>query len=377
MWPVSDRYLDAVRYPHTRVTTATHRNLITGVETDLPILDGSVTVDSTASIRRTLALTLPATQALFDLLDTPGGEITVTSTLRFVAHDSETVPLGVFIVDQTQLGYAPGSTLTLTCPDRWLKIQRNRFAAARSSVPTNAAWQEIQRLVEACWPSSTFPFPGWSLLDKSATTKVGSLLWDDGDREAAVNGIAQSNSMEVFFDAAGLAVLRPVPVLTDTSPPVWTIGAGVNGVLVAADRTRDMSRTRNSVLVSPAATDVIFAPVLVANTTVGDPYNTTGPLGVVPYEWSSPTLRNSAQAVLAAKTMLSRQLGVAKTLNLSAVPNCALDAEDVIEVLLPQIDRNTPRPSELHILDSLTIPLTPEGGQDAQTRSTRPDTDGT
>jgi len=382
-WPLAPDVLDLLRHHCTIVSTATHRNLVTGAVTPLDILDGSVTVDRTAAIRRTLNLTVPALQATFDVLDTPGGEITVRQTIKHPSGvAAATVPLGVFIVDQDQFGYGPGDTLTMTCPDRWLKVQRARFGLNRSSVASNAAWQEIQRLVEGAWPSPTYPFPGWTQLDTSATTKVGSLLWDDGDREAAIvgeAGIARANALEVFFDAQGAGVLRPVPQLTPTSTPVWVVNANTpDSVMTAASRTRDWSSVRNAVIVTSSASDVIFAPVEVKNTTPGDPLNVDGPLGYRPYEYSSPAIRNSTQARAAGLVILSQQLGEAKQLTVEAVSNPALDAEDVILAMLPKIDRNTARPSELHIIDSVTHPLVQNGSQTQPilTRSTRPATDG-
>jgi len=79
------------------------------------------------------------------------------------------------VVDQDAMGYGPGDSITLTCPDRSLIVQRNRFGVARSSVPGNKVWQEIQRLVEGAWPNAVFPFPGWSQLDTSASAKVPAL----------------------------------------------------------------------------------------------------------------------------------------------------------------------------------------------------------
>jgi hypothetical protein len=373
---VSDQLLEVIRGPHVRISTAVHRNLITDVETKLPIKDGTVTVDATAAIRRMLDLTLPPLESLYQALTAPGGEITVEQYIRFINGTRETVPLGVFVVDQEQIGYAPGDSITVKAPDRWLKVQRGKFGLNRVSVPTNTAYQEIQRLIEACW-SVDFPFPGWAHLDTSAITKVGPLLWDDGDREGAINGIATDSSIEAFFDAIGEGVLQQVPTLSDLSEPVWTVDAGANGVMIGADRSRDMSRTRNAIIVSSSAADVFFAPVEVKNTTPGDPLNVTGPLGYVPYEYSSPTLRNSTQARAAGLTMLARQLGVAQQLQLESTGNPALDAEDVILVRLPQTDLNLPRPVELHMIDSVTHPLTPTGTQSILTRSTRPDTDGT
>ncbi|HWD83338.1 MAG TPA: DUF5047 domain-containing protein, partial [Kribbella sp.] len=184
----SPRFLAALRSSHAKVSTVTHRNLVTGTETVLDVEDGTVTVDANSNVRRSLSLTLPADQPTWDVLDTPGGEITVRQGIRFVDGTTETVPLGVFVVDQDQINYGPGGTIVLTCPDRWVKVQRNRFGTIRSSHRHNAGWREIQRLVQGAWPGSAYPFPGWSELDKSATDEVGSLLWDDGDREAAILG---------------------------------------------------------------------------------------------------------------------------------------------------------------------------------------------
>lgn len=382
MFPVSARYLESVRKGGAKITKVTHRNLITGTVTTLKVLDGSITEDANAKIRRNLSFTTSATQRgqagqpdldLFELLDTPGGEITVTKARKYADGKLEVVPMGVYIADQAEVEYAGGGTLSLTCPDRSLKIQRNRFGLSRASVPGNAAWQEIQRLVEAPWGAS---FPGWAQLDTSATEKVGSVVYDDGDREGAIGRLCADNSLEFYFDRTGLAVLRPIPVLTPTSAAVWRIDAdNDNAVFVTGRRTRDMSRTRNVIIVSTSATDVVFAPVEVKNTTSGDPLNVTGPLGYVPLEYSSPTLRNSTQATAAGRTKLYQQMGEAKTLTLTAFCNDALDAGDVIRAALPRLSPRSVRPVELHIADVITTPLV-LGTQDFQTRSTRPDTDG-
>ena len=370
MQNVSQQFLDALRESHQITTTATHRNLITGIVTDLEVADGSVTIDATADVRRTLSLTVPGSQTTWDALDTVGGEITVTQSMVYSDQTTEDVPLGVFVVDQDQIDYGPYGSITLTCPDRWVKVQRNQFGPSnRASVPSNMAWQEIKRLVEACW-GGDYPFPGWSQLDESATTKVGSLLWDDGDRAGAITQIAQDSALEVFFDAAGMAVLRPIPTLTNTSPSVWAVDAGGDGVMLSASRSRDRSAVRNVIIVSTSATDVTFTPQEVSDTDVTDPLATSGPLGYVPMEYTSPTLRNSAQARAAGRAQLAKTLGVAKQLSLESVGNFALDAEDVIQVLLPLTDIASPPTYELHILDTVVTPLIPTGTQQLTTRST-------
>jgi hypothetical protein len=368
MWAVSARYLQAVRTSHAIVSTAVHRDPFTGILTPLPIEDGQVVEDSTSAPRRVLTLTVPPTEGLWDVLSAPGGEITVTKAVRFIDGKLEVVPQGVFIVDQDAIDYRPDGTTQCTCPDRWLKVQRNRFSIARSSIPSNTVWQEIKRLVEGGFPNGTFP--GWAQLDQSATGKVGPLIYDDGDRAAAAAKMASDHSLQVFFNREGKAVLRPTPVLTDNSTPVFTIDDG--GVQVSASRTRDMSTVRNAVVVTSSATDIVLAPQVVENNNPDDRLSTAGPLGFVPAYYDSPLFRTTAQMYATGQTQLRLQLGVAQQLSLESAPNDALDADDVIQVNLPRIDRTTPRPIELHILDTVTTPLLAANTQAHQTRSTRP-----
>lgn len=376
MYPVSKLFLDVIANWRAITSTATHRDPFTGATTDLPIIDGTVTVDSTAACRRTLTLTIPPTQALWDALAAPGGEITVTQTVRYIDTSTETVPLGVFVVDQDAMGYATDGNISLTGRDRWVIVQRNRFGIAdalRATVPGNPTWMEIKRLVEGAWPNAKYPFPGWSQLDQTATSKVGPRVWDDGSRENAVNTLKDTR-LQVFFDPVGKGVLRPTPVLTASTAPAWRVAAGQNGVMINADRQRDRSRTHNVVIATTSASDIYLPPSVKANTNPNDPLSTVGPLGFVPWYLTGNFYTKAAQDA-AAVMGLSKQLGMAQQLSLENNTNAALDADDVIGVDLPWIDRSTPRPYEVHIIDSLTVPLLPSGTQQIETRSTRPTAD--
>jgi hypothetical protein len=93
-------------------------------------------------------------------------------------------------------------------------------------------------------------------------------------------------------------------------------------------------------------------------------------------DYSSATIRNSTQARAAGLTRLSKTLGVGKQLTLENIGNPALDADDVLTVVLPPTETSAARGVELHISDSLTVPLVPTDTQSITTRSTRPSTDG-
>lgn len=382
MYPVSVTFLQALRTAHSiRYSTATFRNPITGISTDLPFEAGStVTVDVTAASRRVLQLTCPPLQSVQDVVSAPGGEITVQQTLRFIDGSTESVPLGVFCVDQEGVSYNPGGQLTVTAPDRSLRVQRNRFGLSRSSVASNMTWQEIKRLIEGAWPNSAYPFPGWAAGSPAtgATVKVGSLIWADGDRWAAVTQMLTANSLDFYFDAAGKAVLKPLPVLTTSSPSVWSVDASASGVMLDATRQVDLSRTRNAVIVSSSASDIILTPVEAKNVhdpTV-DPLSTLGPLGYVPAYYASPLIRTTAQATAAAKTILQKQLSTWSQVSWTAVPNPALEGWDVLDVIYPTGDSGA-RPVDHQMLESTVIPLTPEGTQTGTLRSTRPTADDT
>lgn len=389
MWPVSAKYLDAIRYSHVKLLKVDFRDLWAGRTTTLAytgqdasedavapyVTGGSITVDATSNVRRTLTLSLPARQGLWDVLDTVGGELTVSSAVDFRdGSQPEWVPLGKFILDVDSLDYGGGDLSISTAPDRWSKVQSVKMRpGTRSSVPSNTAWQEIVRLVQGAW-SAPYTFPGWAFIDKTATTQVGSLYWDDGEREPPILQLCADNGLEVFFDAQGLAVLRKQPSLSNSSVPVWTVDAGASGVLTGGSRTRDRTRAFNAIELSTSASDITFVTVVAENANPADPLSTVGPLGYKSVAYSSPTLRNSDQAKAAGKAMLAKSTGVARQLSLSSSQNDALDAGDVIQVVLPRTDINLTRPAELQIIDTLSIPFDVTTEQDLQLRSTVPDT---
>jgi hypothetical protein len=362
----------------SRWTTASYRNPFTGVSTLLVVKGGQVTVDITATNRRMLSLELAPLQSTFDMLSVPGGEITVTQTYRYIDNTTETVPLGVFCVNTGSMTYKQDGQLSLTCPDRWWRVQSNGFGISRSSIASNTVWQETKRLVEGAWPNAAYPFPGWATLNQSATAKVGSLIWSDGNRDAAIQKLLTDNNLDIYFDANGLAVLRPIPVLTLNSLPVWTVNDGPNGTLKDATRQRDLTSVHNVIVLSTSASDVILPTIEVANTRnpAVDPLSSLGPLGRVVLNYSG-NFRTTPQMRAAGVTLLNKQLSVQQQLESTSTSNPCLDGYDVLAMILPRGDLGTTRPYEQHLLSMATIPLMPEGEQQIAVRATRSTADDT
>ena len=363
MYDVSDTFLAALRQAHTMASQVDIHYGGTPVLTDVDILDGQVTVNSGTGVRRTLDVTL-ADADLWDGLDAIGYEIVPKRGIRYPNGEVELVPLGVFQLDSMNTRVKPGGGISVrSAPDRWALVQRASFEQPTPAVSTNTIKVEAERLV---WQAA--PVYDTATFLASSTEVVGPMVWDR-DRAAAITDLVTSIAAEIFFDANGNLVIRDAPHLSAT--PVWMVDASASGVLIDGDLSRDRSRTYSVVVASMAAVDgrTPFAPQVAADT---DPTSRTyvnGPFGRVPYFYSSPTLRNTTQALAAAKAMLNRVKAVNAQLSLQAVVNPALDRGDVITVLTA-----TGR-EERHLIDSVTIPLTVSGTQQITTRSSRPDGD--
>jgi hypothetical protein len=372
MWPRSKLYLDSLGTWRDVRYAATHYDPFTGASTPLTITGGEVQVDSGASCRRELRMTVPPLAEYVDALGAPGGEITVAQTVRYIDHTEETVPLGVFVVDEDSHDYDDDGQLRLTCRDRSVIVQRNKLGRPgdpTSSVAANPAWMEIKRLVEGAWPNAAYPFPGWAQLDSSAVTPAGPLMWADGDRDAAIRKIAVASSVQAYFAPDGRAVLRRVPAPQPGAAPVWTVRPREGGALLGAERTRDRSKLFNAVIVDSTAAGLYLPRVIASNTDQNDPYSIHGPLGFQPKQITSPAFYSPNQMQVAAIVKLSKLLGAASELTVTCVPNAALDADDVIGVVTPGGD---PAKPEIRVASSFTVPLLPTGVQRIQCRSILP-----
>jgi hypothetical protein len=362
MYPVSETFARALRQAHAAVIQVDAYLGGTLIAEDIDISDGQVTVSSGSGVRRTLDLTI-TDRALWSTLDVVGVELRAYRGIRFPSGSREMVPLGVFSLDTQSISVGPsGGIQVRSAPDRWAKLQRSQFELPASSIASAQIRAEISRLV-------TDTIFGITVTNTaSSTATVGPIVWEL-DRAGAVADLATSIGAEVFFDVAGNLVIEDAPLLGQT--PVWTVDASPTGVLLSGERIRDRQRLYNVVVAYPSSLTgaAPYAPVIVADTDPSSRTNVFGPLGRVPYRYTSPAMTSSAQATVAATALLSRVKAVNAQLNVDAVVHPGLDRGDVITVLTPD------GATERHLVDSVTIPLTVTGTQQIITRSSRPDGD--
>lgn len=362
MYSVTSTFLSALRQSHTAVVTLDAYYGGTPLIEDIPISGGTVTVSSGSGVRRTLDCTI-TDRALWSTLDVIGVELRPSRGIRYPSGVTEMVPLGRFSLDAQSISVGPAGGISVTsAPDNWAKIQRAQFEQPTNAVATNMIKTEISRLITDVISGITVSTTA------TRTDVVGPLVWDQ-DRAAAIADLATSIGAEAYFDVNGNLVIADAPLLGQY--PAWTVDASESGVLVSGERLRDRSRTYNVVVAYPTnlSGSSVYAPVVVADT---DPTSRTyvlGPFGRVPFRYTTPSMTTSAQALVAATALLNKVKAVNAQINVEAVVNPALDRGDVITVLTPDLT------NELHLVDSLTIPLDVSGTQQITTRSSRPEGD--
>lgn len=347
----------------------------------LPIADGTVNVDGTSNgARRTANVSFAPQAGLWDLLSTPGVELCPASILRAPSGQTVEIPQGVFPIDSVRISVGSSGRVQISsCPDRWSLVRAGRFFFPRVAPEGQLCRDAIAALLLEVLPAGT------TVTDTSTSqARVPAGIWDR-DRDKTITDLATAASVDVYFDRNGQPTIRDVPMLGNA--PVWLVDASASGVLLAADRERSRQKTYNVVVISSDRADgsAQFDPVVVWD---ADPTSPTyagpdpasnpsaaGPFGVRPYFWSSPLLGGATDAQNAGFTILQRVAGLAAQLTLTTVPNPGLEDGDVITVQLPAERPDIPRPVELHLVDSVSIPLAPSRGEDQtiSTRSTRPD----
>lgn len=361
MYPVTTTFSRALRESHTVAILVDAYLGSTKIASDIPIFDGAVSVGSGTGVRRTLDLQI-TDRSLWGTLDTIGVELRPYRGIRYPSGDVELVPLGAFSLDAMSMSVVAGGIAIQSAPDRWARVQRMQFETPTAAVATNRISAEIRRLVGQAVSGIT------TSTTATSTVTAGPLVWEQ-DRAGAITDLATSIGAEVFFDVDGNLVIEDAPLLSQA--PVWTVDASPSGVMLSGDRLRDRSRTYNVVVVYPSSTSgtTPYAPVIVADTDPTSRTYVSGPFGRVPYRYTSQAVVSQAQATVAAKALLNRLKAINAQINVEAIVHPGLDRGDVITVLTP--DGTT----ELHLVDALTIPLTPNGTQQITTRSSRPDGD--
>lgn len=365
MYPVSSKFLDAVRRSHRMVA---YVDLIAGSArlNRVPISDGSVNLDRTASVRAQIDLTI----AKRDIAGFLGNatltpyytEVQVYRGIAFADGKEETVPLARGFV--SEVSWDNQEMLTVRAFDRTMVIADAKFPVKRT-IGGASALDLIAMLAAEPWAAT------WNAgtVDRAGTLSVQPGVADaavpatevDEDRWDAVQQLATLLNAEVYADYnSAKLIVAPSPDLINAAP-VWTVDFGPEGSLTDWEQTLSRETVYNAVAVIGPEASGLWG--YAEDTTVTSPTYVRR-FGRRTLTQQADLLTTQAALDAAAKTYLSRSLGLAASVDLSIAPNPALRPGDAITVALP--DGTTAR----KVIDGLTVPLVPTGEFSLNTRTT-------
>ena len=339
-----------------------------GVVETLGISDGSVTIDSTAAVRRTCELTVVDDGTLglvptdaFSALAPYGNEVRISRGVERTNGDVELVRLGVFRIEKPTVSDTGESLeIRLSGMDRAKPFIDAVFEEPYQVASGTNVITAIEDVLTLAYPSTVMDFP--------TTTYTTPLLvaQEAEDRWAFAQGLATFIASELYFDADGTLVLRQI---AQDPTPVATFAEGEGGLLLEATADWDRENAKNKYIVSgenPGETGTIPRGEAYDD----DPDSPTyygPPFGRNPDFYASEFVTSDTQAADAAAALLAKNLGVTKSIDFGVLVDPTLDAGDAVTITRERLGVS----SEVHIIDQLQIPLTAEGTMSGKTRAVR------
>lgn len=326
--------------------------------TVIPLLDGSVTFDSTAQVNATAALTTSQTWPVNykDLLTPYGNEAFIERGVVYGDGSTEWVSLGYYRINTVQQQNAPAGSVQLACSDRMQGIVDQRIPAPVTFAAGSTVISMIQTLVLAVYP--------WAIFDYDAslnTAQINVAQTTTDDRYGFINDLVTSYGMIWYWDYRGYLYIHTPPSL---SSPVATINSGRKGVLVSMARGLDRVGVYSGCAASgQQASDQAPPYALVVDGNTNSPTYWDGPFGQIPQFYSSSFLTTVAQCQSAAMSIMQTSTGLPYEVDFGIVPNPALVLYDPVTVVY-----NGGNNSELHVLKQMVIGLKASDLMTAQTR---------
>lgn len=334
--------------------------------TEIPIIAGDVNYDATAEVWSSLELeTVGIDEAtgkswfprFADSLLAPyGNEIFVRRGVDAGGEGVLWSPLGIFRIESVeQQGPHSESPIRISGQDRMGAIVEAELVAPREYDETTSIAAVFADLVGDVYPDASIVFD-----DASGFQAIGRRLVVDESRYEPLLEMADSLGKVLYFDGEGVLRVEDPP---EDDEPVWRVAAGRGGVMLSSARRVTREGAFNAVIVlgEGGGGDDPVRGVAVDNGPKS-PTRWGGRFGRVPRTETLPQVTTASQAAAAARQILRRNLGAPFSADFTAVPNPALRPRHPVMVV--QRDGNR----ELHVVETLSIPLVADGDMPATTR---------
>jgi hypothetical protein len=377
---LSDAFLTAVAgsYEYDREILLKSPAGLTLKDITADVTGGSVQVDETREIRRTLSLTMAATSDLIpsapgDLLHpATGNELWVSRGVKYADGSTEMAPLGVFRTSKPATADGAALTFSMAGNDRAAVVASQGWQAPYQVQTGSNPGAAIQTALDfklhhiygeldysgIAVTSFSFPAATW-----------GATSGQSNDPMSDFQSFAAAAGCELFFDVNGNPIFRPIvnAALVKTPNDAVHFVEGPECVMTDAQRTLDETNAYNGVKLTcngPGAA----GPFIITVWDV-DPHSPTyylGPWGQKPYQMTTTLIPAGAddlataqgKATYMASQQLQLILGAIDNLSVSCSPNPALQEGDVLRVV-----RGRQKIGANYTISGMTIPLDAQGKQ--------------
>ena len=392
-YPTSSAFQDAIRLSGQRKTVVDlyYNHATTPLISGLPVVGGSLTVDSQSATRRSGSITIAQPDLIVDsvplTLEPYGIELGIRMGVVYPDGKEELVPVGKFLVTNTNWPDDGGNIPTLSFGDRsaWLSdvstatgyvdyggkstmysiiqlLKLSPFTNVNASLDavvdaTGVGNNELNLVIDSSL--SDFRIP--------TGTPFEAPYWDD------IQQLAASIGAEVFFDVDGVNVyLRRIPSIDDSVSNTdvdFIINKGVNGNLISASRSRSRDGAYNAVRITgvlpDSAADAATPPsVFVYDSNPSSRTWYFGPYGQRVYQMTSDTVSDNETLTTMAEAKLATLVGLSRSLSLTCIPDPSMDAGDIIRVDF--LDGT----SEYHMIKSISLDLSWQSAASIETIAT-------
>jgi hypothetical protein len=325
-----------------------------------------VRVDGESNIRRTVTLdvltdpTNTLVPANYSSLLAPfANELWVYRGIQYVApitlldggtSNQEYVKIGTFRITAFNARETnDGIAITITGDDRSNYIARNTWQVPYQMAGGTELSLALKAMLSFLYPACQFNFT-------ATTFTIGTVIWgttSGGDPWADAVRLANLCGQDLFFDANGWCVLRPLPILANSVPSTVQIQGSQGFTITDAGRSLDNKNVFNNIVLDVQPTDGTNPyRVVASDANPNSPTFTGGSFGTVTKNITTSIPQSLAQAVAAAVAVLNQNIGAQDAHTYAMVCNPALDVFDILQVGIPGLNINNNL-----IVDSAVIPL--------------------
>lgn len=362
------------------------------VAENVGVISGSVTADSSSNARRSFQARIPIRsdntyydsrdpltnnpqQLPLSVIDT---QVQIFSGVQ-IGERVVQVPLGVFRVDEIKRRNNDALDVTGTSLEAY--VIENVETASVTYPKTAEIIATITSIIEDAVPYAEIDIDD----DVSTSTLLGSdLVRDVGSSPwGAIEILSTKIDSDVYCGPDGRFKIKRKKSLENTQPVITVEAGTVNfedtpGTLVERNGGVTRADTYNAVVTMGQSSDPDAPPVsyvLKISTDEGyaanDPLRWGGPFGKkARVLGQNPILTTVAACKTAAQTYIKRYQALSRTLDISMIPNPALEPDDVLRI--DMLDGTF----ENHMIKKLDMPLGFSGAWKIDTISTKKETEG-